>query len=59
MQRFQTCALALAAALLVGCGSSGMGDILGGGSDYPSQTLVEVSGTVREYPPGGGVTWTT
>jgi hypothetical protein len=54
MQRFQTCALALAAALLVGCGSSGMGDILGGGSDYPNETLVEVSGTVRGVDVSGG-----
>ena len=54
MQRIHACALALAAALLVGCGSSGMGDILGGGSDYPDSTLLEVSGTVRGVDVAGG-----
>ena len=55
MKGLQASALALAAALLVGCGSSGMGDILGGGgSDYPSSTLLEVSGTVRGVDTAGG-----
>ena len=57
MQGFQlgrACALALAAAVLAGCGSSGMGDILGGGSDYPENSLLEVSGTVRGVDVSGG-----
>lgn len=38
---------ALAAVLLTGCGSLGVGDILGGGSDQPRQAVTEVRGTVR------------
>jgi hypothetical protein len=42
-------ALALVAAtlLLTACGSSGLGDILGGGSSDPRQSVSEVRGTVR------------
>jgi hypothetical protein len=39
--------LAAVALLLGACGSSGMGDILGGGNDYPQQNVGEVRGTVR------------
>jgi hypothetical protein len=46
--------LAFTAALLVGCGSSGIGDVLGGGSDYPESRISEVRGTVRGVDTSGG-----